>query len=697
MTGEHRLSPLLTPRSIACIGASPREGAAGLGVLRVVRGGKFAGELYPVNPNHQVIDGLACYASLADLPKIPDLVALTVADTRLEAALVGAIKAGVRAAVIFGGANFLEDGEQRLPKRIAAIAAEAGLPICGGNCMGFYNLDHHLKMTFHVPPYETRPGNISLLTQSGSSWSSLSLNDGRLGYNLAVSSGQELSVPIAEYLDYAVEQPNTRVVGLILETVREPARFFKALDKANARQVPVVALKVGRTEQSAALAVSHSGAIAGDDGAYEAIFDHFGVSRVRTLEEMAAAFQLLSQPRPVGSGGLASTHDSGFERELFVDLASDHQVPFAAINETTTAKLAELLDPGLEPVNPLDVWGTGHDYPRIFNETLVALCDDPDTAMALSVHSPRDGAQISDRWVETCLFAAAHSDKPIAMATSFPLTCHQGITERLTSHDIPLIEGMSNALAGIRCAFEQRDFRARTALVTPPPVSADVSRRWRTRLSEPIPLDEAQGLALLADYQIPVVATCVVESVEQALAVFEESEGAVVVKTCMAHIQHKSEHRGVYLNLASADQVEEAYRDLAERLGPRVSISPMVGEGVEMSLGIVVDPTFGPLVMIAAGGTLIELLAQRALALPPLDQANARRLIAALPSKRLLDGYRGREPADIEALCNAAVRLSALALDLGDLIAALDINPLIVNAAGAIAVDALVVTKQGAS
>ena len=241
---------------------------------------------------------------MSDLPQIPDLVVLTIADQRLEATLVDAIAAEARAAVIFGGANLLEHSEPRLPQHIADIAAEANLPICGGNCMGFYNLDHQLMMSFHLPRYDTRPGNICLLTQPGSSWSSLSLNDGRLGYNLAVSTGQELSVSVAEYLDYAIEQPSTRVVGLILETVREPEAFLAALAKANARQVPVVALKVGRTEQSATLALSHSGAIAGDDAAYEAIFDRYGVSRVQTLEELAAAFLLLCQPRQVARAAL---------------------------------------------------------------------------------------------------------------------------------------------------------------------------------------------------------------------------------------------------------------------------------------------------------------------------------------------------------------------------------------------------------
>ena len=456
-----------------------------------------------------------------------------------------------------------------------------------------------------------------------------------------------------------------------------------------------MALKVGRTEQSATLALSHSGAIAGDDAAYEAIFDRYGVSRVQTLEELAAAFLLLCQPRQVGAGGLASTHDSGFERELMIDLASDQGVRLASMNEATTERLAQLLDPGLEPVNPLDAWGTGQNYARIFHETFHALCHDPDTAIALVSHSPRDDVHITDTWVDVCLSAAAQSDKPVAMVSNFPWTRHAGVTEYLTEQGIPLIEGMINALVGVRCAFEQRDFQARPIIEPPAPAPVDVTARWRARLAEQRALDDSEALALLGDYQLPVVQSRVAQSPEETVALFREIQGPVVVKTCMPNIQHKSEHQGVYLNLNSAAEVEAAYRDLAARLGPRVSLAPMVQAGVEMSLGLVVDPSFGPLVMIAAGGTLIELLAERRLALPPLDLPAARRLVDSLPIKRLLEGYRDREPADIDALCRAAVRLSALALDLGDLITAIDINPLIVNHAGAIAVDALVLTQPG--
>ena len=689
---EALLAPLLSPRSIAFVGASARKGTPGHTMLDLNRGGSRDGRLYPVNPRYSRIDGVDCYPSLSELPEVPDLVVLGLADQRLESALTEAAAAGARAAVIFGGANLEEPHQTRLVQRLTTIAIEADIPICGGNGMGFYNLDAGLRITFSRPPRATRAGNVALISHSGSSWSSLTHNDGRLKFNLSVSSGQELNVGVGDYMRYALSMPTTRAIGLILETVRSPEDFVSALAEANAREVPVMALKVGRTEQSARLAISHSGAIVGDDAAFDAIFEHYGVGRARTLEELAAGLLLLSTAGRVGPGGLALIHDSGFERELLIDLASDHGVALASISPETRDRLVSLLDPGLEPVNPLDAWGTGRDYERVFSECLCALMEDPDTACGFISHSIRDDFWISEGWTRVAEESARGCAKPIGVVSNFPWVQDSVVVERMGNLGIPVIGGMGNGLDAARHLFAWRDFLARE--MSPLPAGLEASRldAWRARLHSGAVLDEAESLSLLADYGLDVARGCVVECSGEIEALVRSIDTPVVLKTATPGVHHKSDRGGVVLDV-SPDRLIEAYDTLANRLGPRVLVADMAPPGVEMALGVVRDPHFGPLVMIAAGGILIEVLADRLLAVPPFDRTRAERLISRLRCRPLLEGHRGRPPSNVAALADAAARLAVLAAELGPWIAEIDVNPIIVGPERAVAVDALVVPR----
>ena len=685
-----RLDPLLNPRSIAFVGASARNGTPGHTMLDLNRGGSRDGRLYPVNPRYSRIDGVDCYPSLSELPEVPDLVVLGLADQRLESALTEAAAAGARAAVIFGGANLEEPHQTRLVQRLTTIAIEAGIPICGGNGMGFYNLDAGLRITFSQPPRATRAGNVALISHSGSSWSSLTHNDGRLRFNLSVSSGQELNVGVADYLRYALSMPTTRAIGLVLETVRSPEDFVSALAEANARGVPVMALKVGRTEQSARLAISHSGAIVGDDAAFDAIFEHYGVGRARTLEELAAGLLLLSHAGRVEPGGLALIHDSGFERELLIDLASDHGVALAGISPETRDRLASLLDPGLEPVNPLDAWGTGRDYERVFTECLCALMEDPDTACGFISHSIRDDFWISEGWTRVAEESARRCAKPMGVVSNFPWVQDGVVVERMSDLGIPVIGGMGNGLDAARHLFAWRNFLARETLPLPAGLEALRLDAWRCRLESSEVLDETESLALLADYGLDVARGRVVECGGEIEALVRSIDAPVVLKTAMPGVHHKSDSGGVVLDVAP-DRLVEAYDALASRLGPRVLVADMAPPGVEMALGVVRDPHFGPLVVVAAGGVLIEVLADRRLAVPPFDSDRAKGLISRLRCRPLLDAHRDRPAANVDALAEALARLSVLACELGPWIGELDVNPIIVGPERAVAVDALVV------
>ncbi len=688
----HPLDRMLAPRSVAVVGASNVPNTAGNDMLLELEVARFPGAVFPVNPRYTEIEGRPCYAALDDLPQAPDLAVLGIGNDRLEEQVRTAIDIGVGGLVIPGSAMLPSDDEEStLRGRVSALCREARLPVVGANCMGFYNVEAWVRaFPFHMP-YELEEGGVTLIAQSGSVLTSLLWNDRKLRFNLAVSPGQELVTTVSDYLDYALEQESTRVVALFIETVRNPKAFVAGLQKAASRGVPVVALKAGRTPEAAQLALSHSGAIAGDDAAYRTLFERYGVLPVSSIDELAATALLLSDPRRPAAGGLATIHDSGGERELLVDLASDIGVPFARISEETTEVLADHLDHGLEPINPLDAWGTGRDYQNVFERCWQALLDDEDTAIGVFVIDLTSAFYLHESFARITRRVHRRTTKPVAMMTNHVGTESQDLARRMSALGIPVLDGTVAGLVAVRNALAYRDFSWSQAIAPPTAPAQAVTDHWRARLAEPRILTEAEGLQLLGDYGVPVVAHAVVQDADAAVAAAAEMGYPVVAKTAVEGLLHKSEAGGVLLNLYDAGHVREAYADLADRLGPAVLLAPMVLPEIELALGVVSDPQFGPMVLVAGGGVFIEVLGDRQLGLAPIDLRIAMRMISKLAVSPILDGVRGRPPADRDCVARALVALSDLAADVGDLIAELDVNPLAVGRDGCVALDALVV------
>jgi len=701
-TRAHRLTPLLKPRSIALIGASPKTGTVGNGMIRSITGGRYEGALHLINPNYPEIEGRPCYPNLKSLPERVDHVVVGVANARIEAAVQEAVEIGARAVTIFGSCYLPNDTDPPLTRRLSALARESGTVICGANGMGFYNFDYGLRLCGFPPPdWVQGGGGKTLITHSGSVFSALVHNDRRFAYNLAVSPGQELGSTADEYLDFALDLPTTRVVGLFIETVRNPEGFVAALAKAEAKGIPVLALKVGKTAESAKLAISHSGAVAGNHAAYQAVFERHGVVEVNTLDELANGLLLFGHDKKVAEGGLASIHDSGGERELLVDQAVVRRVPFARISVETTEKLRGRIEYGLEPVNPLDAWGTGHDFEGVIEDSMSYLCADPDTAIGAMFVETRSGNSLHEGYARAMQnamgkmqSATAGSSKPVIIVNNVAAVGSDELAVHLTNNGVPVLIGIDPALAVIKGAFDRRDRlkRPRMAPAAPP---AGVKARWLQRLQAGGTLDEAESLALMSDYGLPVLPHRVVESAAAAQQAAGEIGWPVVLKTAAPGVFHKSDVGGVRLDLVDAAAFDAAYRDMAARLGPRVLVMKMAGKGVELSFGSIDDAQFGPLVMVGAGGVLIEMLSDRRFALPPIDAAEARRLLDGLALRPLLDGKRGQPAADLGSVATAFAAFSVMVGDLGGLIAEIDINPVLATPKGAIALDALVVPAKG--
>lgn len=690
------MDALLKPVSIALVGASAKPKTPGNTMMRAVAADGYAGRVYAVNPKYDLIDGRPCFANLASLPERVDHVVLGVANEYLEEGLIQAVEHGARAVTIFASCDLTGSHDDGLADRLTRIAREAGIVICGGNGMGFCNPHIGLRVTGYASPLPMKPGSVAFITQSGSAFSALAYNDQRLKYSICVSSGRELTTGAADYIDWALDQPATKVVGLFLETAREPEQFASALAKADRLGVPVVALKVGRTELSAAFAASHSGAIAGDDAAYEALFARHGVLTVDTLDDLAASLLLFSAGRPAASGGLASLHDSGGEREMVADLAAAVGVPFADISMETLDRLRPHLDSGLQPANPLDVWGSGRDFEAHVEACMDAMLDDPDTAIGVLFQDIRDGSYVAEGFTRALVASSRRSGKPVAVVSNYASVDHRAMALATTEAGVPVLDGTREGLNAIRnlLAFRDRRHRGRTLVA---PIDAEVRSRWHRKLAAGAPLDELDGLALLADYGLATARAVKCGTAEAAVGAAAHLGYPVALKTAAPGIQHKSDVGGVKLALGDAGQVRAAYEEMTGRLGPDVLIAAMAAKGVEIALGLVRDPQFGPYIVVASGGIWIEVLKDRAVALPPLSLEEAKEITDRLRIRPLLAGNRGLPPADMASLHEAIARFSMLAADLGHLIDEMDVNPVLVSQNGSIAVDALVVVRKAKS
>jgi acetate---CoA ligase (ADP-forming) len=702
------LRAMLEARSVALVGASPRAGSLGERMISEITRSPAGPKVYLVNPRHQQIAGRPCHASLAGLPGPVDLVLLAVPDRALEEQLALAAQRGDRGAVIFGSAHELPGqppgSRPTLRERLAATARAAGMAVCGAGCMGFVNVPYGLRAVGYVEPDPLPRGPVALVTHSGSVFSALLRTRRRLGFTVAVSSGQELVTPAAEYAEYALTRPETKVLALVLEAIRDPGRLRAVLGRAAAAGIPVVLLTAGSSAGGRAMVSAHSGALAAADGGWEALAAAYGVHRVGDLAELTDTLELFAigrraalPARPGAAAGIATVHDSGLERAHVADVADELGVPFGAISPATRDRLAGLLDPGLAPENPLDMWGTGAHAREQLAGSLAALASDPAVAavaLAVDLVHEFDGDQ---SYPLAVLDAAQLTGKPVTVLSNIPSAIDPEVAAGLRAAGVPVLEGTRSGLLALRHLLDH----ARRQAAGPPPAGAgappaDPARR--DRWAPVVAAGQARGarlLDLLRDYGIAAARVRGADSRDTALAAAGAIGYPVVLKTDEPGIAHKSDARGVVLGIPDPGTLAAAYQDLAERLGARVLVCETIGPGTELSLGLARDRDLGPLVVIGSGGVLVELLADRVVALPPVSPGQAGQMIAGLRAAKLLAGVRGQPAADLGAVVAAITGLSRLACELGDVLEALDVNPLICGPAGAVAVDALAVPRPG--
>lgn len=710
------LDGLLKPSAVALIGASERQGSLGRVVLQRLRSGGFRGRLDLVNPRWRSIDGQACVGSVAELAQPPDLGVIVTPPATVPGLVADLGRAGARAAVVITAGL-----DAPAKQRMLDAARPSCLRVLGPNCLGVQSPRIGLDASFaHL---RARVGGLALLSQSGAIVTAMiDWAEARgIGFSTVASMGEMADVDVGDLIDYLAGDPGTRAILLYLEHVTDARKFISAA-RAAARIKPVIAIKAGRSAEAARAAASHTGALAGSDAIYDAALRRAGILRVDELGDLFDAAEVLSRLRPAPGNRLAVVTNGGGAGVLAADGLERAGARLATLSAHTMAALEAALPPTWSRANPVDIIGDAP--PERYAAALAAVLADPGADGVLVMNCPT--ALASSDAAADAVADAVDSHRGALRGRSV-LTAWLGeasigpARDRLESAGLPVFSTPGKAVRAF--GYLARHAALQTLLMrTPAAIAADHApdrAAAEAILGEALAagrrmLSEPEAKRLLAAWGIPTVETQVATTVDaagRAAVALLERHGrrpdvtGIALKVLSPDISHKSDVGGVRLNLASADEVRRAGEDMLAQVAAARPDAAIEGFAVqpcirrkrahELIAGIAEDAVFGPVVLFGAGGTSVEVVADKAVALPPLDSVVAEDMIAQTRIARLLAGYRDRPAADLRAIAGVLMRLSELAVALPG-IRELDINPLLADETGVLALDArIVVSRDG--
>ncbi|MFO7779845.1 MAG: GNAT family N-acetyltransferase [Nitriliruptoraceae bacterium] len=688
------LSRFLRPEKVAVVGASRDRATIGGMILDHLRQSDFSGVVYPVNPNAPYVQGTAAYSGLADCPEVPDLAVVCVPAPLVAGVVDEAAEVGVKAVCIISS-GFAEIGPEGAVRQEELLdrASQVGMRIVGPNCMGVLNGSVDARMNATFSPILPRPGRVSMSSQSGALGLAVldHVESIGLGISTFVSVGNKSDISGNDLLLYWEEDPDTDVILMYVESFGNPRKFSRIARRIS-RSKPIVAVKSGRSAAGHRAASSHTAAIAVTDDAVEALFAQAGVIRTKTLEEMFDCASLLSAPGPWPAGrNIAVVTNAGGPGILAADALAANNLEVPRLSDRTVATLQEFLPAEAGVSNPVDMIASAS--PESYGKAVRILGNADEIDVVFVIFIPTARADIDD--VARELVAVREDlgeDTPIVAVV---MTSH-GLPEPLRAANIPTFnfpEGAARAMGRVGAYARWRRQPLGKVRVFDD-VDRDRARHLvRTQLDAATSDDGSVWLQadaakeLLKTYGIPMARSAVVSSAEEAAEVQEQIGGPVAVK--LAAPIHKADVGGVALGLHDAREIAEAIDTMRERLaergltqyGERFLVQELVNEGVEMVIGVTHDPSFGPLVLTGAGGTLVELLGDVSLRITPLTDIDVDNMLTELKMSPLLTGYRGSPPADVTALKEVLHRVGAMVEDLPE-VAELDLNPVFVRADG---------------
>ena len=686
------LTSALQPRSVAIIGASDNIHKIGGRPIYYMQRHGFQGAIYPINPARAEIQGYKSYASLADLPEVPDLALVVVGGDKTVAAVEECAARGVKSAVIIAS-GFGETGPEgmELQQHMLAKARAAGMRLYGPNTQGLANfgtgaIAGFSTMFIEVPPMD---GPIGIVSQSGGmSAMSYGLLRGRgLGVRHVHATGNEADVTVGELALAVAHDPDVRLLLLYLESIANPELLAAAAAHARERDLPIIAIKAGRSAQGQKAASSHTGSLANEDRTVEAFFRHHGIWRVRDPHEQARAAQAyLKGWRPEGRR-LVVISNSGASCVMGADAADDEGLPLAELSQQTQAAVASQLPGFATASNPIDITAALLSDSGLFGKVLPAVAQDP-AADLFFINIPVAGAgyDVQAFARDAAAFEAA-TGKPVAVAA-----WQESVAEPFRAQGIATFPNEGEALGVLAQVANHTALMRRQRVAWPALPEVELPKGAQGFLNE------ADSLALLARHGVPTVPMHLCRSAQEARAAFEAVGAPAVVKACSAEVPHKTEHGLVALGVATSEQTGALY----ERFDAKMTEMGVARDGVivaatrkgrhEFMVGARVDPVFGPVVVVGDGGKYVEALKDCAVLLPPFSQDEVLRALRTLRIAPLLDGVRGDPPLDVQALADIAVAVGQVIAGAGGTIASIDLNPVMVGAVGdgAIVVDALV-------
>jgi acetate---CoA ligase (ADP-forming) len=706
VTATHRLQNFFWPESIAVLGASPDLHRIRGRLLHQLRENGFPGRILPINPSYQEIDGLQCYPSIGAVAGGIDLALIAIPAAGVAAAVAECARAGVKNTLIISS-GFAEEGGAAgdMQAELLAVTQRTGIRACGPNCEGYYNALGRVATTFS-PTVETKEDDsrtlvseqrVGVIAQSGGIGFAL-FNRGKaagLGFSYVISTGNEADLTMADFLDYMVEDPHTHAVMLFCEAVRNGPGFVAALQKARTRGKPIIAIKVGRSDAGTRASASHTASLSGSYAAYHAIFERYGVIEAEDADEaVAIAGMVLTCPLPQGRrAGIITV--SGGGGAWMADTLSAHGLVVPTLSDESQAALRPLMPSYGASGNPVDVTAQGSNTGPAMMTVLEHLASSDEIDIIVLVTSLASETRVSLD-ATRIRAVAARCGKPMTV-WSYTLPSEFG---RTAAAGCGLY--IDSNLRNVGVAVSKLATYAESLQRQLPEPFQPVSGRLYPGLPAVVP--EYLAKQVLAAW-LPDQREILVNTPEEAADAARRLGFPVVLKVQSPQLPHKTEAGGVRLNLATRDAVTEAYTNMVASVGHHapgasidgVLVQRMAPKGHELVVGMVNDPTFGPIMMLGFGGTTVELFGDVVHAPAPLDEAEATRMILSLKSARLLTGFRGARPIDLAPLASLVASLSRAALTLQDQVREFELNPIIVHAdgSGLTVADALLLMKQG--
>ncbi|MBM3358282.1 MAG: acetate--CoA ligase family protein [Betaproteobacteria bacterium] len=703
------LERFFNPRAVAVIGASRDLATISGQPLKFLKGHGYRGKLYPVNPRYPEVAGEKCYATIGEVPETPDLALILVNASRVADTLRQCGEKGVPYVIIFSS-GFSEMGGQgvALQRELVAIAREHGVGVVGPNCQGMINVADRVYAGFgSVFNADYDPGPVSMVSQSGGfgfSVMNLSSKDGGLPFRQMVTTGNEIGVSTLDFVDYFIRDPHTELIVGYIEGLKDAHRLLEVGNRALAAGKPILMWKVGNTEQGQQAARSHTANLGGAMALYKAAFRQGGILQVEDIQDVVDYGRAFGCGRLPGGNRLAIITISGGAGILMTDECIGRGMQVPQLAPETIARLKSFVPNYGSLLNPVDVTAAIFNNTDLINDTLQAIVDDPNVDCVAMINASLQG-ELAEKVATQIVAVNRNTDKPILLAWSARDEVAKEAYAMLDQARIPRYKSpvrCGRALAALSWYAEAR--RRGEAAAKERPVALSSPRAHSALARTKADVAEHAAKRILAEYGIPVTREELASGLKDAVAAAHRVGYPVALKVQSPDIPRKTEAGAVRLAIGSDAELAAAHEEIlaaARKHRPGAAIEGMLVQemasgGIEVILGVTNDPLFGPAVMFGLGGIYTEVLRDVSFRLAPVTPALAREMIAEIRGYPVLAGARGRAPADIEALADAIVRLSALAVDLRESIAELDVNPLFVfeKGRGVKAADALIKLRE---